>query len=212
MEENELMKENELVEETAPKNDDSIPGGKKSVCSIIALVIGILSIVCCIGGSVLGVIGIILAVVALAGRKEPKRKIAVAGLVTSIIGLILGIVIIVAAVLSYQTVKKTAVEQLGITEEQFDLLVEVVGENITPQQVQKYTDLYTSYTEGTLKPEDVTLDKLGIKEDREFTDEEVDALKALAESLGIDESVYKDLNKDNIKDSLKELESSLTEP
>lgn len=201
MDDNELMKETNVVE-----------GDKKSVCSIIALVIGILSIICCVGGSVLGVIGIVLAIVALAGRKEPKRKIAVAGLVTSIIGLILGIVIIVAAILSYQTVKKTAVDQLGITEEQFDLLVEVVGENLTPQQVQQYTDLYTSYTEGTLKPEDVTLDQLGIKADREFTDEEVDALKALAESLGMDESVYKDLNKDNIKDNLKELENSLTEP
>ena len=68
------------------------------------------------------------------------------------------------------------------------------------------------YSNGDLKPGDLSREKLGL-EDKEFTEDEVDALKALAQSMGVDESVLKDVNKDNIKEKIEQLDKSLlTQP
>ena len=41
----------------------------------------------------------------------------------------------------------------------------------------------------------------------------MDALKALAQSMGVEESVLKDVNKDNIKEKIEQLDKSLlTQP
>ena len=194
------MDDNVLVESVAKE--------KKSGCAIASLVLGIISLVTlCTTGSVLGLAGIILAIIALAVRKEPKRGMAIGGLITSIIGFVVGVILIVAVVLSMNMVKTTLLER-GMTEEQ----IEVLGEIFTPQQIADYSKLYLDYSNGDLKPGDLSLEKLGL-EDKEFTEDEVDALKALAQSMGVDESVLKDVNKDNIKEKIEQLDKSLlTQP
>ncbi len=58
---------------------------------IAALIVGILSMtLCCVGGSVLGIIGTVLGIVGLC-RRESKYGLAIAGIVTSVIGILIGI-------------------------------------------------------------------------------------------------------------------------
>ena len=124
------MDDNVLVESAAKE--------KKSGCAIASLVLGIISLVTlCTTGSVLGLAGIILAIIALAVRKEPKRGMAIGGLITSIIGFVVGVILIAAVVLSMNMVKTTLLER-GMTEEQ----IEVLGEIFTPQQIADYSKLY----------------------------------------------------------------------
>lgn len=155
---------------------------KSNVCSIIALVLGIASIVICALGYVFGIAGVILSIIALAVRKEEKRGIAIAGLVTSIVGILLGIAILVSGFFLTQYVRREVARQLGITEEQ----VEILSEFFTPAQIEEYTTLYQQYEAGELNPEDVTLESLGL-ENHEFTQEEVDAIKDAAAGLGVTE-------------------------
>ncbi len=58
---------------------------------IAALIVGILSMtLCCVGGSVLGIIGTVLGIVGLC-RRESKYGLAIAGIVTSVLGILIGI-------------------------------------------------------------------------------------------------------------------------
>lgn len=63
--------------------------------AIAAMIVGILSMtLCCIGGFLIGIVGIILGIVSMS-RKESGRGMAIAGIVTSVIGILIGIFIIV---------------------------------------------------------------------------------------------------------------------
>lgn len=67
--------------------------------SIVALCLGIASLVlCCCGGGVIGIAGIIVSAIALSGNK-PGRGMAVGGLVTSIIGVIFFGIITILSIL-----------------------------------------------------------------------------------------------------------------
>lgn len=62
---------------------------------IASLVLGILSILCCwIYGGFLGLIGLVLGIVALA-RRESKKGMAIAGIITSVFGIMILIVILI---------------------------------------------------------------------------------------------------------------------
>ena len=70
--------------------------GKMGLC-IASLVLGLLSILCCwIYGGVLGFVGVVLGIVALV-KKEDKKGMAIAGIITSVVGIILLIVILISA-------------------------------------------------------------------------------------------------------------------
>ena len=75
---------------------------------IAALIIGILSMtLCCVGGSLFGIIGIILGIVALC-RKESKYGLAIGGIVTSIFGVLIGIYMLMCVIfagLAYDEIK-----------------------------------------------------------------------------------------------------------
>lgn len=175
--------DNNLLE---PEMRTEVIPTKKNVCGIISLVLGILSMVTlCTTGSVLGLVGIILAIVALAARKEKKKGVAIAGLVTSAISFLVGVALIAGAVYAVNAVKQTLVEN-GMTLEQ----IEIIQEMVSVEDIAVYTDLYAQYQAGELKEEDITLEKLGL-EDREYTEEEKDALRALARSVGLDEDTIK---------------------
>ena len=75
---------------------------------IAALIIGILSMtLCCVGGSLFGIIGIILGIVALC-RKESKYGLAIGGIVTSVFGVLIGIYMLMCVIfagLAYDEIK-----------------------------------------------------------------------------------------------------------
>lgn len=63
----------------------------KKGMAITSMVIGILSMtLCCVGGSVLGLIGFILGIVALA-KKKGGTGMSIAGIATSVIGMLIGV-------------------------------------------------------------------------------------------------------------------------
>lgn len=86
------------------------PQAPKKGCAfgIAALVVGILSMtLCCVGGSVMGIAGIILGVVALC-RKESKFGLAIGGIVTSVFGVLIGIymlAVVIFAGAAYDEIK-----------------------------------------------------------------------------------------------------------
>lgn len=79
----------------------SAPNKKQSEngLGITAMIVGILSVLCCFGGSVFGVVGIILAIVCLAKKKG--KPFSIIGLITSIIGFVLGIVVLIIVATSW---------------------------------------------------------------------------------------------------------------
>ncbi len=59
---------------------------------VASLVVGILSMtLCCVGGSVVGLIGLILGIISCT-KKESKRGLAIGGIITSAIGFVIGVV------------------------------------------------------------------------------------------------------------------------
>lgn len=62
--------------------------------AIASMVLGILSLLICYVGWILGIIGLILASVSLGNHKGGKGM-AVAGLVTSILGILGGLIVII---------------------------------------------------------------------------------------------------------------------
>lgn len=63
--------------------------------AIAAMIVGILSMtLCCVGGFLIGIVGIILGIVSMS-RKESGRGMAIAGIVTSVIGILIGVFILV---------------------------------------------------------------------------------------------------------------------
>lgn len=88
---------------------------KGSAFGIAALVIGILSMtLCCVGGSVLGIVGVVLGIVALC-RKESKYGLAIGGIVTSVLGVLIGIymlAVVVFAGIAYDDVKDMDEDEL----------------------------------------------------------------------------------------------------
>lgn len=87
---------------------------KKSGLTTAALVLGIISIVWFPGG-IIGLVGLILAIIALAKKKQPKAK-AVWGLILSIVGPLLGFItaIIIAIVLALTGSIATVFASLGL--------------------------------------------------------------------------------------------------
>lgn len=68
----------------------------KSGFAITSLVIGILSMtILCLGGSLLGTIGLIFGIVSLC-RHEIRKGIAISGIITSCLGILIGIFLIIA--------------------------------------------------------------------------------------------------------------------
>lgn len=82
---------------------------------IAALVVGILSMtLCCVGGSVLGIIGVVLGIVGLC-RKESRYGLAIGGIVTSVLGVLIGIymlVVVVFAGAAYDEIKDMDEDEL----------------------------------------------------------------------------------------------------
>ncbi|MCQ2465187.1 MAG: DUF4190 domain-containing protein [Oscillospiraceae bacterium] len=72
------------------------PSGSKAM-AIVSLVLGIVSIVCCICGLPFAVVGLILAILVLVKNKNGRGQ-AIAGLVTSIIGLIIGVYMVISLI------------------------------------------------------------------------------------------------------------------
>lgn len=154
---------------------------KKSVLGIISLVFGVISLLTlCTTGVVIGLIAIILGIISLV-KKEPKKGMGIAGLVTGSISFVVSLVMILVVVFSVNAVKTELIKR-GMTEEQ----VEIIEEILTPQDISRYTQLYQEYESGELQAEDITFEKLGLS-DRKFTEEEKEALKAFAASLGLSE-------------------------
>lgn len=90
------------------------PPKPKQGFGIASLIVGILSMTLCAAfGSIFGIVGLILGIVACV-RREKNRVFGIVGIVTSCVGIILGIIVIVAIV-QYGTV---------------DYHVEVNGESI----------------------------------------------------------------------------------
>ena len=65
--------------------------------SVAALIFGILGIICCCMGFPFAIIGLILAILALAKRKAGKG-LAIAGLITSLITLIISAIVGISAI------------------------------------------------------------------------------------------------------------------
>lgn len=69
--------------------------------AIASLVLGILSLVfCCLGGGVLGIVGLILGILSLV-KKESKMGMAIAGIITSSFGIIYGIAMLIYYVMMF---------------------------------------------------------------------------------------------------------------
>jgi hypothetical protein len=70
----------------------SAAGAQADSMATAALICGILSIVCCCGGSIFGVLGLIIPIIILSRRQDypskSSRQMALAGLILSIIGLL----------------------------------------------------------------------------------------------------------------------------
>jgi hypothetical protein len=70
----------------------SAAGAQADSMATAALICGILSIVCCCGGSIFGVLGLIISIIILSRRQDypskSSRQMALAGLILSIIGLL----------------------------------------------------------------------------------------------------------------------------
>ena len=74
---------------------------------VASLIVGILSAtIFCAGGSILGIVGLILGVVSL-GQKEKNKGLAVGGIVTSCIGILMGIAVIIGCVFYMDEIKET---------------------------------------------------------------------------------------------------------
>lgn len=73
--------------------------------AVASLVVGILSMtLCCIGGSIVGLAGLILGIISCT-KKESKRGLAIGGMITSAIGFLIGVVyigIIIWAITDYE--------------------------------------------------------------------------------------------------------------
>lgn len=97
--------------------------------AIASLVLGILSLVlCCLGGGVLGIIGLILGIVSLV-KKESKMGMAIAGVITSSFGIVFGIAMLIYAVMMF-----------GFMSENMDAILESDIE-----EIYDYEDLYGYY-------------------------------------------------------------------
>ena len=71
----------------------------KTGLAIASMVLGILSMtICCMGGWIPGLIGLILAIVSLAKGRGGKGM-AIAGLVTSILGILVGVYFLVCMII-----------------------------------------------------------------------------------------------------------------
>lgn len=76
------------------------PTKRTSGLGIASLVLGILSMtICCCGGSLLGLIGLILGIVAVC-KKNTTKGVAIGGIITSVLGMIIGVVVIIMLALS----------------------------------------------------------------------------------------------------------------
>lgn len=75
--------------------------GGSNALAIIALICGILSLVCCAcyGAGILpGIVGIILGVLGM--KKCPKAGMAKVGMILSIVGIVLGIIMLIVTIIS----------------------------------------------------------------------------------------------------------------
>ena len=90
--------------------------------SIASLVMGILSVLCCwIYGGFLGLIGVVLGIVALT-KKESKKGMAIAGIITSVFGIIILVFLLIATV--FASAGKLALSDPQMQEEILDLVDE----------------------------------------------------------------------------------------
>lgn len=136
-------------------------GGGSKGAAIAALVFGILSIVClCCGiGALFGIVGLILAIIVLAGRKNGKG-LAIAGLIMSIIS-ILVTVLAIAKVMPYVD----SLMDLTVNAEQYIEEYEETGEvpeffeklgedyNMSEEDVQELMETFIeSYNEASASP------------------------------------------------------------
>ena len=171
------------------------PKKKHGVFGTIALILGIITMLtACVFGPILGLIGLVLAIIGLA-RKEPKKGKCIAALIITIITVIVGAGIWGGTYYAYTQVKQVLIDS-GLTEEQ----LEVLSDMFTTEEVVQLVDVYSQYQNGEIKLEDVTLEMVGL-DDREFTQEEKDALIALGQSLDIDtDSLEKQLEEIHTND------------
>lgn len=81
---------------TTPPATPAAPAGPKRTLSILSLVAGLISFVCC-GGLLFGAAGIILGV--MARKREPEGKgLAMAGIITGAIGAVTGTIFVVLVI------------------------------------------------------------------------------------------------------------------
>lgn len=82
-----------------PYSPYGAPPPERKGYAIASLVLGILSLVlCCVGGGILGIVGLILGIVSLV-KKESKLGMAIAGIITSSFGIVFGIVMLIYVVM-----------------------------------------------------------------------------------------------------------------
>ena len=139
---------------------------KKNGFGIASLVIGILSLtICCCGGSLIGLLGIIFAIVAFV-RKESSKGFAIAGLITSIIGFAIGIFFVWYFAVCYSVAAESVKElqEEGIFAEDYlengddeayyallyPMIYEAVCEELgiepdNEQMLQYYNEMYGEY-------------------------------------------------------------------
>ncbi len=97
-----------------PTYSQPAPQGGTNIKAILSLVFGILSIItcCCYGvvGIILGIVGIVMAVLAKKDNMGQFPGMAIAGLVCSIIGILLGAIYLILIIIGI-SVDPTSLEQ-----------------------------------------------------------------------------------------------------
>ena len=80
---------------------------------IASLVLSIVSIVCCGGGGICAILGLIFGIIS---NKKGKNGVATAGLVISIISLVIGLLAIIASIVIYAIYGVSLLAMLGMSE------------------------------------------------------------------------------------------------
>lgn len=132
--------------------------------SIAAMIFGILGILCCCIGFPFAIIGLILAIIALA-KKKAGKGMAIAGLIMSIITLIVSIMCVVSLI-----------PMAPYMDSYMDFI------NHAPEYIEEYEE------DGTYPPfiEDMIDDGIISEEDAEMTmDKMVEAFKSAPANTGV---------------------------
>jgi hypothetical protein len=154
---------------------------------IAAMIVGILSILCCPGGSVLGLVGIILAIVCMAKKKG--KPFSIIGLITSILGFVIGILILVSVLTPQMSALGNAMNDMGL--DMSDYIDSSDSSSYSGSNSLNYANQVM--IDGDIYTLPATLDSLGLSVDAS----ETEALDTIANGLENGEFEFVLLNSEN---------------